>query len=480
MYVPHNYYEEIVEKLKQLGVSDSHYTKYTGKNKIAKEIFERDYNRAMEELDEHRESMKDKILFWGWNFAQKNDYRSFFERMQNKNPSISYGVVGENIWMTQEEAENLHNAPTVITPAIFDKDIFLESGISSNELKLLPYEEKINNAIARYVAFFPNATCDEAKTDVFFCLKYVEEVLTQLEPRMMVVVGSRMVRSEIIAYACEKRGVKHVYTHAGFIPGTYLFDSKGELGLCVPNLKPDKFRNLPVSDEEVNNAKNVLRELYKNGTNRKVQPQNDCIDIIKREMIPDRPIVFFAAQPETDFIPYTDEIRDWYTPNFESSAEAGIFISKLCRENNWNFVYKPHPMYIDINVKQKLERGSIYIETGNINDLIDIADVVVTVQSSVNYVSLIREKPVVMLGYNQTREKGCTYEAFDKSTIENVLRISIKEGYTAEQKEAFYRHIAQCLKYYLYDDLSNKTMQYGMDVPVCMEDFFRLEEMMED
>ena len=56
-----------------------------------------------------------------------------------------------------------------------------------------------------------------------------------------------------------------------------------------------------------------------------------------------------------------------------------------------------------------------------------------------------------MLGYNQIRGKGCTYESYRKDDIEPTLEDAIKMGFTSEQEKNFRTHIAQLCKYYLFD-----------------------------
>ena len=131
-------------------------------------------------------------------------------------------------------------------------------------------------------------------------------------------------------------------------------------------------------------------------------------------------------------------------------------------------------MYAKFENVDLLPDNVIYVDTCDINDLIDISDVVVTIRSTTNYVALIRKCPVLMLGYTQTHGQGCTYEAFEKNVIEPQLKQAIDKGFTAEQREAFIEHVARLLKYYLYDDTLPRELRYGLSMPEKFEDFFEL------
>lgn len=137
-------------------------------------------------------------------------------------------------------------------------------------------------------------------------------------------------------------------------------------------------------------------------------------------------------------------------------------------------------MRTEYDRKEGLPDNTIYVEFGDINDLVDISDVVVTILSQTNYVALIRHKPVVMLGFSQAKGKGFTYEAFEKVKIEKEVQNALKKGFTKEQEQAFLIHIAQVLKYYLYDDLVERDLRYGKQIPSNIEGFYELEKLLKE
>ena len=111
--------------------------------------------------------------------------------------------------------------------------------------------------------------------------------------------------------------------------------------------------------------------------------------------------------------------------------------------------------------QEPLPENVINFDDLEIHDVIDMADVTVTILSQTSYVALIRKKPVVMLGYNQIRGKGCVYEAYEKNNIEKEIEMAILNGLSRKQEQYFYKHVAQLLKYYLYEDFLNENHTYG-------------------
>ncbi|WP_335783115.1 hypothetical protein, partial [Campylobacter jejuni] len=102
---------------------------------------------------------------------------------------------------------------------------------------------------------------------------------------------------------------------------------------------------------------------------------------------------------------------------------------------------------------------------------IDLADVVVTILSQSSYEALMRNKPVVMLGYTHLKHKNCTYEAFAKDDVEQILDKAIKDGFTEEMRKNFHSHIARLLKYYLYDDYVARKFKYGKKIEDFQNEF---------
>lgn len=194
-----------------------------------------------------------------------------------------------------------------------------------------------------------------------------------------------------------------------------------------------------------------------------------------------RPTVFFAGQSDISSGMCTvsiEKARIYHSPIFKSSVEAGIYIADLCKKNDWNYIYKPHPLNAGIEKRDEFPDNTIYIEFGDINSLIDISDVTVTILSQTNYICMIRHKPVVMLGYNQTKGTGCTYESFEKDKIEYTIRLALKDGFSKKQEQAFLIHIAQLIRYYLYDDLQEREIRYGRKIPDCIEEFYELKRLL--
>ena len=229
---------------------------------------------------------------------------------------------------------------------------------------------------------------------------------------------------------------------------------------------------LPVTDNEIVEAKKVIGFMNESKLNRNVQPINNNIDLIKEKLKPNRPTILYAGvnDYESGLTPYTNETQKYHSPYIKSSNDGAKKILKFAKKNNWNFIYKPHPrVHIFSGDNYEFDKDVIIAKDVDINDVIDISDVVVTILSQVSYASLIREKATVMLGYTQLKGKGCCYEAFQEEILEKTLTDAIDKGYTEKQRSAFEKHVAQMLKYNLYNDLTIKAIEYGQQIEAAAD-----------
>jgi len=308
----------------------------------------------------------------------------------------------------------------------------------------------------------------------YFANKYINELLDIINPEIVVMWNQFHAFHHIFDSICKERKIKTLYFEFGVLPGTYAFDKIGQMGESYPSLFYKKFLELPVSDEELKDAENMLEYLYKSEINRKIQPQSfDLSDKIDSS----KPTILLIGQNdyESGLFPYTEHTKKFHSPIFKSSDASAIYISKLAKKNGWNLIYKQHPLINSFELAKDFGPNIIFVKDADINKLIDDSDLVITILSQTGYVSTIRKKPTLMLGYTQLRGKGCTYEAFKKEDIEEVIKIALVNGYTEEQKDSFIKHIAQITKYYLFNDyLFTPQITYGKGIDECASLFEEL------
>lgn len=297
--------------------------------------------------------------------------------------------------------------------------------------------------------------------------KYYTGAFKALNPTGIIMWNQFHALHHIVEGIAKRNNIPIVYMEFGSLPGTFTLENLGQMGESYPSVRCEEFVKNQVSSMELTQAEMIWGYLKSSRLNRNVQKSVDRIEDIIVGIDKSKPIVFVAGQNdfESGIYPYTEHSKKYHSPIFKSSDESILYLSKLADKNGWNLLYKPHPIMSMLGcVATNIPSNVIIIEDIDINDIIDFADVTITILSQTGYISVIREKPTVMLGYTQLRGKNCTYEAYTKEKIEEQINKAIENGFTTSQKEAFKVHIAQMLKYYLYDDLLVRETRYGKPI----------------
>ncbi len=329
---------------------------------------------------------------------------------------------------------------------------------------LMAEKEYLRIAIESAASAMPSLRPEYVQTLMCEAYRCYDAVLTKLNIAGVSLWCEFKYNHYLLSEMCRERGIPVSYAEYGSLPGTIVLDSEGQMGESAPARRPEELNAMPVSGEELAQAEKIVDYLKSSGINRKNQPQSTDNSGLLAKLRPGRPIVMFAGQLDQDsgLVPYTEASRTYHSPVYRSTLEANLALAEIAGRHDWNYIFKPHPSALEeVNVS-RLPKNVIYIDNININDIIDIADVVVTILSSTVYVSLVRDTASVMLGYNQIHGKGCAYEALTPDRVEPVLCEAVEKGYTPEMRAAFIRHVAQMQKYYLFNDCVTKApIRYG-------------------
>ena len=345
-------------------------------------------------------------------------------------------------------------------------------------IKFIESKEYLKLAVKRLEMRHKDMGKGYAKALIYNLYRYFDTFLDHYRPAAVVLWCEFFCGHVILKDICEEKNIKVLYMEFGALPGTFAIEKNGQMGESDVSTKYQEFKELTVTDDELEKADQILDFLRQSGLNRRPQPKTDVIKEIQKKYNPDYPTVVFFGQNdfEAGILPYTNRSKEYHSPIFSSSDDAAVYLYQMAKVNHWNFIYKPHQVMVRVGecLKEKFPSSMIWVGDTDINEIIDLADVCVTIVSQCGYVSLIRQKPTVMLGYTQLRGKECCYESFRIDEIESTIKKAISEGFSKEQREAFRKHVAQLLKYYLFDDQIKKPFQIGRNISEAI-DFFNSE-----
>lgn len=417
----------------------------------------------LQELREKSGELPKPVLMLGkLNGEHKKNVSLYLNRLAKSDKGHNWIFLSESSFGEQDAW--FHSMEVLFLP-----DLFLQNQYKGNAT--VPYiaEDSVDDCLrdAAYAMQFGMEgmpieyalyVCKEAEK--FYC-----RVLEILKPAQVYIWNAFAPLHKVFAKVCAQKDIEITYVENGVLPGTLAFDQRGQMGESAPAVFHEEFCRIPVESEERKHAEEVLAFLKDSGLNRYQQKEDeDFIRSIKDKLLPDSPVILFAGGLDhmSGLVPHNGTAIKYHSPVFETSEEVACYLRELSKRRKWNLIYKSHPW--QPSAMESNENGFLCVNKGNINDLIDLCDVVVTIVSQVSYLALIREKPVVMLGYIQLRQQGCTYEAFERDRIEEILSEAIQDGLREEMREAFTCHVARLEKAYLYDDMSDKGIKIGRDI----------------
>lgn len=262
---------------------------------------------------------------------------------------------------------------------------------------------------------------------------------------------------------CDSEGVPTAYVHPGVLPGTICFEQEGQMGNSWVCKESEKFRILPVSESDIENAKDYIRLAAQNKWIRPGHTQVACeetkeqLSRISKRL---RPVVLYvgSCDPLAGIQPRNSQDSCWHSPFLESSDHGFALLSEICEENDWTLIYKPHPM---IAAKSKYVatdefdlgcsvKHAYVLPHASIFDLIESSDVVATIVSQVSYETLLQGKPLVLMGHLQLSGQGAVYEAMSPSDVAPALKAALNGRLSSLKETLFIAHVARLLKYYLW------------------------------
>lgn len=377
----------------------------------------------------------------------------------------SFILLNEAVWMPTEKVNEKISFTVLQAPKFMAKNKYprkVKAELSTEQVMMLANNTVLQEIAVNIQGHFEGT--EKVTSEMLVCGAYsfFEQLLDMLNPKVVLIWNQFQPMHRILSEAAKSRNIRTVYMEFGCLPGTFALEEGGQMGESAVTLQWEEFYGLEVDESQMQHAESVLEYLRKTGRNRNEQPAENGLDNIENKLKKNRPTLLYAGQNdfESGMFPYTERAAKYHSPSFASSLDALEYLANIAEKNSWNIIYKPHPMMVEMS-RKSLPKNVVFAENTDINKLIDICNVTITILSQVAYISLIRQKPLVLLGFCQLKGKGCCYETYVKSHIEKNINKALGEEITEQQKKNFVKHTAQLTQYYLYDDLSGKDICYG-------------------
>lgn len=307
---------------------------------------------------------------------------------------------------------------------------------------------------------------DDEETEFYDSVElyyYYKSIIKIIKPSKIVIWSNWNNVSYILGHLAQIYNIPCGYMEYGWIPGTYQVDPRGIAGQSEYAANPQMFENI-----EIKNIYNIgkVKQYVKNN---KLDTQNfndtEADNNALLKINKQKKKIFLVGMDDCGMKmnPKSDYWKSYVSNVVESTEEAFFLLMELCKKNGWNLIFKPHPKNPVPELGEHPEEV-IFIKDMEVDRLIELADVVVSIASAVDYKALIYGKPLVQLGITGLRGKGCTYGVFEKKDLEEQVMLALKDGMTEKQTENFDRLLQILLQKYLWDDMSERSLRYGQTI----------------
>ena len=302
-----------------------------------------------------------------------------------------------------------------------------------------------------------NRSLSRERIRVLLYREHIRHVLQRVQPVLVIAwhqfFGSHYGMRSLM-HEC---GVPWLFAEYGPLPGTILFDREGQGAESPIVTRNDAFVASPIDNTDLDRATAFVKKVRDEKRTRKPQTAPGQVHkALASSSRAGRPVVFYAGQYDcrTGMVPRSLPQAEQTSPVYSSTLDALSHLTELAERNDWTILFKPHPLAAPVTNNTGTIAAPdrvVNVPGANLFECLEAADVVTTIVSQVSYMSLIWERPCVMLGRSYLTGKGCTAQPETRNAVEFAVRSAIDLGFTAEARSAWIRHVAQLLKYAVFE-----------------------------
>lgn len=414
------------------------------------------------------EEYKNKCLFFS-HFIYAHEKRQMIDFINQHNRNKQIVILCDAITAPDSTILEQLDCEFEMMPMLFRNFGKVIDAIRGAEIKGIDFEhisqkEYLLWTYKNLLLMYPDAETSVCAWVVLLAECLVDNILKELDPSCVMIFNSFRSWHYIIEGIAKEKNIKIYYFEFGPIEGTFQIDGCGLMGESYPCIKASEFDKLYIDASDLIQAKQIIKYMYESRINRYMQKQINIQKTVDEYFMNGEPLVVFMGQNdfEAGLQPYTIRTIRHHSGFYMESKKAAEEIYEICRRKNYNFIYKPHPAMKNLKNNLKDINDEIFmLNDGDINDIIDRADVVITINSSVAYISMIRGKPTILLGKMQLSNHGCCYECSDLYQLPGLIDKALNNGLDKVMLTRFEEHIARMMRYYSYDTMITREMPYG-------------------
>lgn len=448
-------YRTVCEELSQKGlVYGEDYCSYFDFLGLNDYDFESRLNSVSDYMDSHPECEDSLVVFAPFYGARGSAaIREFWKEYALRHTCIGLSYMG---MITEEKAED-------------DLDFHVFS------LRYKDYKETVKGDISEagneWIKEYVNKYSSRNDKDVFEkhmldTYVYYEKLIKMIKPIHMVIWGCWGPESLIFEQIAKELRINYRFMEYGWLPGTFHFDAGGFGGqsqFLAKSNNTDTKDDTNIENTVKHVKEYIIKKKLDSGLNTFRESEEDHHSLQKLDK--GKKTVFLVGMGEKQMFlnPDSELWRNCISNAYSATREILKDLIYICERHDWNLIFKPHPEEDSITGDNWDEyRGMILVKDKPIDDLIMISDVVVSLLSNVNFKVLLYEKPLVQAGYTLLYHSGCAYDIERREKLEETVIHAMNTGMTDNQKRCFDRFIEYACDTYLWDDMTERSLRYGI------------------
>lgn len=279
----------------------------------------------------------------------------------------------------------------------------------------------------------------ELELALFWAEDLLGRIMQDFMPQLVVIWNGFHAIEQVLADLANQAGCPLAWLERGPFPGTLQLDDKGILAASSVAGEPDW--SWPARSRQKHWQaifKNLVQDYTSGASSWWPQPETVGPDAVRSKLgiEPERKVVVFFGQVDED------SQNLFFAPRFDDNLAAWSWLTKhLATESGLMVVGKHHPksrrLVAEYRKSVELVANAVWVEDISVHDLLQVADLVVAVNSSTIFEALMSGKPALALGDSLLSKKSIAYEITDIDSPAVELKAALQSGDLAQRLERF-------------------------------------------
>lgn len=268
----------------------------------------------------------------------------------------------------------------------------------------------------------------------------------------VIVFGTHQPGHQTLLSICRHMNIPFCSMENGIFGGTIHFSPQCVTSGLYAMVERDRFNVIPVSEQQLETAKQYLIEAAAERFEQKAQPCNlELQNWFKKEK---RRIILVPGCGILGggFYPYFRRSRKRVSPHFRNNLALVYEVAHAAQKLDCMVVYKQHPNSLFELEKHKLPDNVILVGESNVAEIVKQVDLVVSLGTKVACTALVHGTPVLMAGEFTLKGTGSCIDYCPHTPFVDQLRKALESGFTQKHKDAF--------EYYVARELANVAFQF--------------------